>query len=132
MTLLLLDTTFLVGAERRDADLDALIADDDDVAISAITVAELLVGVELAAGTRRASRQTFVDDVIDTLPVLGYDVHVSGAHAQLLIAARRSGRPRGAHDLIIAATACASGRVVVTADPAGFEDLPGVEVLLHR
>jgi tRNA(fMet)-specific endonuclease VapC len=132
VTLLLVDTTFLVDAERRDADLDALIADDDDVAISAITVAELLVGVGLAAGAHRALRQTFVDDVVDTLPVLGYDVHVAEAHAQLLIAARQSGRPRGAHDLIIAATARASHRVVVTADPAGFKNLPGVAVLPHR
>jgi tRNA(fMet)-specific endonuclease VapC len=132
VTLLLADTTFLVDADRRDDDLDGLIADDDDVAISAITVAELLVGVGLAAGARRASRQTFVDDVIDALPVLGYDARVARAHAQLLIAARQSGRPRGAHDLIIAATARASRRIVVTADPAGFRNLPGVKVLPHR
>jgi predicted nucleic acid-binding protein len=45
LSLLLLDTTFLVDAERAGAELDALIADDDDVAIAAVTVAELLVGV---------------------------------------------------------------------------------------
>jgi tRNA(fMet)-specific endonuclease VapC len=44
------------------------------------------------------------------------------------VAVRRAGRPRGAHDLIIAATAVATGRIVVTADGDGFADLPGVSV----
>jgi tRNA(fMet)-specific endonuclease VapC len=53
-------------------------------------------------------------------------------HARLLVAARKAGRLRGAHNLIIAATAVASDRTVVTADPTGFEGLPGVELLRHR
>jgi tRNA(fMet)-specific endonuclease VapC len=91
-------------------------------------VAELLVGVELASGKKRARRQTFVDDIVATLQVLSYDLSVSAAHAELLVAVRRQGLPRGAHDLIIAATAKASGRTVVTADTAAFEDLPDVPV----
>jgi tRNA(fMet)-specific endonuclease VapC len=46
----------------------------------------------------------------------------------LLVAVSKSGRPRGAHDLIIAATARATGRIVVTADQSGFDGLPGVKV----
>jgi prevent-host-death family protein len=49
-----------------------------------------------------------------------------------LVAVRRSGRPRGAHDLVIAATARASKRTVVTSDLTAFTDLPGVTVLPHR
>jgi tRNA(fMet)-specific endonuclease VapC len=49
-------------------------------------------------------------------------------HARLLAATRRSGKPRGAHDLIIAATAIGSGRVVVTADARGFAELPDLVV----
>jgi predicted nucleic acid-binding protein len=43
---------------------------------------------------------------------------------------RRDGRVglRGAHDLVIAATALARERVVVTADQSGFSELPGVAV----
>jgi tRNA(fMet)-specific endonuclease VapC len=48
-------------------------------------------------------------------------------HARLLAHVRRAGRPRAAHDLIIAATAAATGRSVMTLDgKAGFGDLPGV------
>ncbi|MFO7961682.1 MAG: hypothetical protein R6U94_12110 [Nitriliruptoraceae bacterium] len=113
-------------------DLDDGIGDDDDVAIAAVTVAELLVGVELATAERRAVRQAFVDDVLDVLPVLPYDLGVAQAHAALLAATRRAGRPRGAHDLIIAATARASSRRIVTANPSGFEGLPDLRVTAHR
>jgi len=129
---LLLDTTFLIDAERGTYGLDDLIADDDDTAVAAITVAELLVGARLATGKRRAARQGFVDAVLAAIPIIVYDARVAHAHASLLVAARRSGRPRGAHDLIIAATAVASGRTVVTADPTGFDGLPDVELRRHR
>jgi tRNA(fMet)-specific endonuclease VapC len=129
---LLLDTTFLVGADRSKASLDELIADDDEVAIAAITIAELLVGVLLAGEAHRADRQQFVDEVEESIPTVEYDVTVAAAHAELLVAVRRQGRPRGAHDLIIAATANATQREVVTADTSAYEDLPGVSVRSHR
>jgi tRNA(fMet)-specific endonuclease VapC len=106
-------------------------ADDDDVAIAAITAAELLVGVALAKGKRRTTRQAFVDAVLEAIPSLPYDLRVAHAHANLLTAVRKAGRPRGAHDLIIAATALASGRTVLTADSSGFVDLPHLAVRQH-
>lgn len=99
--------------------------------MAAVSLAELLVGAALATPRHRSARQAFVDAVRDAIPVLSYDVRVAEAHAQLLAATRRAGRPRGAHDLIIAATARAFGRTVVSADAQGFAGLPGVEVA-HR
>jgi tRNA(fMet)-specific endonuclease VapC len=121
---LILDTTVLVTAERGAKQLDKLLEDDDDVAIAAITAAELLVGVELAGASRYRARKAFVEDVLGTIPVEEYDLEVARAHAGLLAHVRRSGKPCGAHDLIIAATAAATGRSVVTLDVHGFEDLP--------
>ncbi len=118
----------LIAAERGALDLDRLIADDDQPAIAAITVAELGVGVELASGRRRTNRRAFLDDVLATLPVIDYGLDVASAHTALLVAVRKVGRPRGAHDLIIAATARATNRIIVTSDRAGFVDLPGVFV----
>lgn len=128
MARLILDTTVLVAAERATAALDDVIDDSDDVAIAAITAAELLVGVELAARDQRSARERFVAAILDAVPIEDYDLEVARAHAALLAAVRRAGRPRGAHDLIIAATASARDRAVVTADAAGFADLPGVSV----
>ncbi len=131
MTRLLLDTTFLIDAERASASLDQLIADDDDAAIAAITIAELHVGAMLADERHRAARTAYVQAVLAAIPALAYDSEIAVEHASLLVATRQSGRTRGAHDLIIAATAKATGRVVVTADRAAFDDLPGVEVRSH-
>ncbi len=108
-----------------------MIADDDDAAIAAITVAELLVGVHLADDAHRPDRQAFVDDVIDVVPIVDYDEAVASSHAELLAFVRRQGRPRGAHDLIIAATAKATQREVVSADSSAYSDLPGVIVRSH-
>ncbi len=58
------------------------------------------------------------------IPVLDYDRDVAEAHADLLVHVRRLGKPP-AHDLLIGATAKASGRIVVTADAIAFAGLPG-------
>ena len=105
-----------------------LVEDDDDVVIAAITAAELLVGVKLADRRRRSARQKFVEAIIAEIPIEPYDVDVARSHAILLAEVRRTGRPRGAHDLMIGATALARGRTVVTSNASHFEDLPGLLV----
>jgi tRNA(fMet)-specific endonuclease VapC len=132
VSVLLLDTTFLVDAEREQADLDGVLDDEDDVAVAAITVADLLVGVELASASHRDKREAFVEELMRSLPVIPYDLSIAREHASLLAAVKRAGKPRGAHDLVIAATARATKRAVVTTDPSAFDDLPGVEVHSHR
>ena len=132
MTRLLLDTTFLIDAERAGGELDQLIADDDDVAVAAVTIAELRVGARLADRRRKAARTAYVDDIIATVPILDYDLDVAEVHAELLAEVRTQGKPRGAHDLIIAATARASDRLVVSADSRAFQNLSGVDVRSHR
>ncbi len=85
-------------------------------------------------GTRKkaAARTAFVEDVLAAIPVVAYDVAVAEAHARLLVEVRRQGTPRGAHDLLIAATAMTSRRTVVTADAMAFANLPDLEVRHHR
>jgi tRNA(fMet)-specific endonuclease VapC len=123
---LIVDTGVLVAVERG-VELPAdVVPDDADIAIGAITASELLVGVELADRRRRAKRQATVDAIFATFDVLPFDFDAARQHASLLAHARRSGRPRGAHDLLIAATAGATGRIVLTTDRGAFDDLPGV------
>jgi tRNA(fMet)-specific endonuclease VapC len=118
----------LVDAERGGDSLDSAINDGDDVAIAAITVAELRVGVRVARGRRREKRERFVAALLDAVSVEVYDLEVAEAHASLLAHVRRAGRPRGAHDLIVAATARARTRKVVTLDQRGFAALPEVSL----
>jgi tRNA(fMet)-specific endonuclease VapC len=124
---LILDSGVLIAAERGKASVDKVIGDADDVAIAAITVAELLVGVELADDARRPDRQAFVDEVLALIPVEEYTTDVARVHARLLAYVRREGKTRGAYDLLIAATAATTARTIVTMDSsAAFDDLPGV------
>lgn len=118
----------LVDAERGGDSLDQAIGDGDDVAIAAITVAELRVGVQMAKGRRREKRERFVAAILDAVSIEVYDLNVAEAHAALLAHVRRAGTPRGAHDLIIAATARAQAREVVSLDQRGFAELPGVSL----
>ena len=114
--------------ERTRDDLVRAVGEEDDVAVAAITVAELLVAVELADARRREYRRTFVDQLLETLRVESYDLDVAEVHAALLAQVSRVGTRRGAHDLIIAATAVARRRELVTADMPGFRDLTGLVV----
>lgn len=105
-----------------------MIDDGDDVAVAAITLAELRVGVQLANGRRREKRERFAAAVLDAVSIESYDLDVAEVHADLLAHVRRTGAPRGAHDLIIAATARARDRQVVSADQRAFAELPGVSM----
>jgi len=118
----------LVDAERGGDSLGEAIDDGDDVAVAAITVAELRVGVQLTKGRRREKRERFVAAILDAVSIEPYDLNVAEAHAALLAHVRRTGTPRGAHDLIIAATARARERQVVSFDQGGFAELPGVSL----
>jgi len=123
---LILDTGLLIAYERND--VDPAIIQDDDLAIAAITVAEYRTGIELAATVERAAeRARAIDTITSAVDVLSYTASTATHHARLIAHARRSGRPRGAHDLVIAAHAAETGRTVLSLDAAArFSELPGV------
>jgi tRNA(fMet)-specific endonuclease VapC len=123
---LILDTGALIALERGTADPADVLPADADVAISAMTAAELLVGVELADEAHGARREMLVEGIINRVEIVAYDLDVARHHASLLAHARRAGAPRGAHDLQIAATASATDRTLITTDTTAFINLPGV------
>lgn len=126
----ILDTGVLIGLERQRLALDAVIADEDDLAVPAVVVAEFLRGVCLAAtDAQRAERREFLDGLLATTPVEDYTRTVAEKHGELMAHVQRTGEPRGAHDLLIAATALATNRTLVTTDAkARFDELPGLSV----
>ena len=56
---------------------------------------QLRGGVLLSSGKRRIRRSAFVDEVIEALQVVDYDLAVAADHAGLLADVRKSGQPRG-------------------------------------
>jgi len=124
---LILDTGVLIASERHRIELTEGVEDDDDIVIATLTVAELRTGIELATDRHRARRSAFVARVLQALPVEPYDAKTAEAHATLLAHVHRSGITRGAHDLIIAATALTTARTILTTDRrARFAELPGI------
>ncbi len=126
MARLILDTNALIRLDRHGGSV-AGISEFDDIAIAAITLAELRHGALAADTAKRQVREQFIQDVEETVEVLPYTRSTAAEHAALLDHVRRSGEPRGAHDLIIAAHARQTGRQVVSLDvKARFSNLPGV------
>jgi predicted nucleic acid-binding protein len=65
---------------------------------------------------------------LSAVDVLDYSEHTAAQHARLLAYVRKTGSRRGAHDLIIAAHAAQTRRVLLSLDAkAKFADLPGVD-----
>lgn len=122
----ILDTSVIIAAERGDLNLYKLVGDDDP-AIASITATEILVGVERSKPPFRDMRALHAEALLSVFPMEAYTLDVARLHAQLIKHTRLTGRPRGTFDLIIAATAGASGRVLITTDAAAdFSDLPGL------
>jgi tRNA(fMet)-specific endonuclease VapC len=125
----LIDTSVLVDAERGGGALGR-VPEDEEHAISVVTVSELLHGVRRADdNARRTQRQAFVEHVFADLEVLPATVEVARIHADLWAQLEAGGGIIGAHDLWIAATALAHGMRLATANAREFERVPGLEVL---
>jgi tRNA(fMet)-specific endonuclease VapC len=122
----ILDTGTLIAIERGKLDVDAVLG-SDDAAIASVTAMELLVGVERADEARKQARSVRVEAVLASLPIEDYTLGVARIHARLAVEAMSKGKQRSAYDLMIAATAAATNRILITTDgQAGFDQLAGV------
>lgn len=130
---LVIDTNVFIDAERGRFDLASLsdYAHHGGAYIAAISVSELLAGVQLACSAAvKTQRAAFTEAIIARMPVLDFTRNVGRTYAALYAHfVRARGRPtQGVHDLQIAATAIAHGHTVVTSNRADFEHVPGLTV----
>jgi tRNA(fMet)-specific endonuclease VapC len=124
---IILDTGTIIAIERGKLDVDAVLG-ADDAAIASVTAMELLVGVERADDAHKQARSVRVEAVLASLPIEDYTIAVARIHARLVVVqAMSTGKQRSAYDLMIAATAAATSRILLTTDAkAEFNQLPGV------
>jgi predicted nucleic acid-binding protein len=128
----LIDTSVLIDVERGRLTLNALLDrhGDDEVAISAITAAELLHGIHrLGGGAKAARAEIFVEGLLTVLPILPFDLLAARTHARLSADLQAKGLSIGAHDLLIAATAIANDFRVMTRDLRSFPKVRGLEIV---
>jgi hypothetical protein len=116
------DTSVVIDMEQVDPDDLPL-----EIAISAITLAELAAGphaaTEPAERARRQDRLQRTEAMFDPLPV---DADVARAFGRIYAAVAATGRRargRRAFDLVIAATAVAAGVPLYTRNPGDFAGL---------
>jgi tRNA(fMet)-specific endonuclease VapC len=122
----ILDTGILIAIERGELDVDAVLG-ADDAAIASVTAMELLVGVERADEAHKQARSVHAEAVLASLPIEDYTLSVARIHARLAMKAMSEGRKRSAYDLMLAATAAATSRILLTTDgKAEFDQLAGV------
>jgi len=128
-----LDTSVLIVLERSGGAASTPFTPDDDVGVPSVVLAEYGAGVELARPEYQPRMRRFLDGLLTTIDVLPYDDAVLQQHIRLLAWTMKHGVARGQHDLIIAATAVATNRTLLTFDKrAHFGDLPGVNAQLFN
>ena len=112
-------------------DPDVLDALPDEVAVSAITLAELAAGPHLAAtAADRSSRQARLQQTEAAFDPIPFDAAAARSFGQVVAAVAATGRNHRSRvaDLLIAAVAHANGMVLYTRNPTDFV---GLESLLR-
>jgi len=124
----LLDTNIVIYVlKRRPIEvLPIFNANAGRMAISAITMAELLHGAERSG--RVSENLSAVEDFCSRLDVLPYGVKAAQHYGAIRAALEKSGRPIGVNDLHIAGHARSEGLVLVTNNLSEFERVPALEM----
>ena len=104
----------------------------NDLFVTAVTEAEIRVGiVTMPMGRRRGELEAAAARVLESFfagRVLPLDWQAARQYAAIVSERNAAGRPIGAFDGLIAATARARGAAIATRDVRGFEGL-GIELV---
>ena len=122
----LLDTHAVVDVLRRRHGVAERLAavSPDDVRASAMTVAELAFGALNSSDP--AKNQARTEALLAQITVSAFGARAAAEHARIRLALRAA--PIGPNDLVIAATALATGATLVTANTREFSRVPGLTV----
>jgi predicted nucleic acid-binding protein len=120
----LLDTNILSKESTHPQARNWIVQHQLQIAVSAITVAEIAQGIEaLPKGRRRTQLEKFLGEIMEDYPILPFDSSAALAWGKYVDTA---GRPLPVHDSLIAATAIANHLEVVTEN---IKDFVGVETV---
>ena len=122
----LLDTNICIDVIKRRPEslLDRFNDNASQLAISTITLAELLHGAEKSSQPQRALG--VVEDFCSRLDVLDYGVKAAQHYGQIRTALERRGLPIGVNDLHIAAHARSEGLTLISNNLREFERVGGL------
>jgi len=123
----LLDTNIVIYVlKRRPVEvLSTFNANASRMAISSITLAELLHGAEKSS--RVSENLAAVDDFCSRLQVLPYGPKAAQHYGAIRAALEKLGQPIGVNDMHIAAHARSEGLVLVTNNMGEFARVPALD-----
>ncbi|PAV07811.1 VapC toxin family PIN domain ribonuclease [Arsenophonus sp. ENCA] len=124
----LLDTNIVIFTIKRKpiSLLPKFNQHTNQLAISAITFAELIFGAEKSINS--AKNLATVNDFVSRLTVLPYDEQAAFHYGDIKANLEKKGKPIGDNDLHIAAHARSKGLVVVTNNTREFERVEGLRI----
>ena len=124
----LLDTNIVIYVlKRRPVEvLSTFNANASRMAVSAITLAELLHGAEKSS--RVSENLAAIEDFCSRLEVLPYGPKAAQHYGAIRAALEKLGQPIGVNDMHIAAHARSEGLVLVTNNMGEFARVPALEV----
>jgi tRNA(fMet)-specific endonuclease VapC len=124
----LLDTNIVIYVlKRRPVEvLSTFNANASRMAISSITLAELLHGAEKSS--RASENLSTIEDFCSRLQVLPYGAKAAQHYGAIRAALERLGQPIGVNDLHIAGHARSEGLVLVTNNQSEFLRVPALAV----
>lgn len=124
----LLDTNIVIYVlKRRPVEvLSTFNANASRMAISSITLAELLHGAEKS--TRVSENLSVIEDFCSRLEVLPYGAKAAQHYGAIRASLEKLGQPIGVNDLHIAGHARSEGLVLVTNNASEFVRVPGLQV----
>lgn len=124
----LLDTNIVIYVlKRRPVEVLSIFnANANRMAISSITLAELLHGAERSS--RVSENLSAIEDFCSRLEVLPYGAKAARHYGAIRAALEKFGQPIGVNDLHIAGHARSEGLVLVTNNMSEFERVPALEI----
>ncbi len=123
-----LDTNTLIYFFRGMGSVPAklLATPPREIGIPSIVVYELQVGI--AKSTSHEERTEQLDSLLSLVQILPFGLPEAKCGAEIRAALEKQGRPIGAYDILIAATALANNAVLVTRNVKEFERIQQLRV----
>jgi predicted nucleic acid-binding protein len=133
---LILDSSVVIAAERRGETVQQLIqrvldvTGDQEAALSAIGLAELVHGIHRAdTAERRARRESFFEELLTAVTVYPFTTDAARLAGKIDAEQQAQGVVIPFGDLLIGATALSLGYSVVTANMRHFRQVPGLSIV---
>ena len=133
---IILDSSVIIAAERKRQTIEDFLTSvgqrfgEVEIAISAVTLAELVHGVARANTPEvRAARRAFIDELKKHVPVHPITDITAEIAGQISGEQAAKGITLPADDLLIGASAIEQGYAVATLNVRHFQKIPGLQVL---